>query len=468
MISTTAGRQIVQHACARSLQSGVRAGMTVAHARALRGRVSPTLIDHKPQDDLKGLYRLARWAERWSPVVHPDPPDGLLLDISGCEHLFGGERRMLAKLHKALGYLSLTARIAAASTIGTAWGAARFGPSARLLIDPGHEQAALSPLPVSALRLPWEVAEGLAEIGIHRVGELLALPRSAIPARYGTEVLARIDQALGQAPERVYRLPEHIRFVAVIDLPDGTTHIESVLAASRDALDRLTRLLTDRGQGLRRLNAIYDRIDGGQAVLTIRVSRATRCGRHLWSLLRPRLERIQMGFGIDRITMAAHAIAPIAQRQAAFVETDSAGGSDEATFAQVLDTIANRIGQDRILTPTMMASHRPERAFVLTASGDPLPTPTSSNPPALRPSLMVDPPEPIRITALWPDGPVARLWLRGIEHPVTACIGPERISGEWWKGSEPLRDYFRIQIDGGRWLWVFRTCGDWHLHGEWA
>jgi len=91
--------------------------------------------------------------------------------------------------------------------------------------------------------------------------------------------------------------------------------------------------------------------------------------------------------------------------------------------------------------------------------------------------------------SLTPDGPPKRLrggkwgkewsgkwggewggeWGRG-EHEITASIGPERIAGEWWRKNEPTRDYFAVQDDAGRWLWVYRELetGRWFVHGRWS
>ncbi|MBL8964832.1 MAG: DNA polymerase Y family protein [Phycisphaeraceae bacterium] len=473
VVSTVASRQLVEHACARSLHAGVLQHMTLAHARALLGNVERLYIaPHEPDEDRRQLGVLARWSERWSPVVSVDPPDGLIIDLTGVEHLFGGEEAMAARVEHALRRLGLTASLGIASTVGAAWAVARHGHHRRMHVKPGHEREALVHLPVAALRIQPSAITALDEVGIRTIGEALALPRSSLPARYGSEMVMRLDQATGHLHEPVFRLPEKIDFTACIELPGGTTAWESTHAATHDALRRLTDLLESRGQGLRELTAYYDRIDRGRSVVQVRVSRASRAVQHLWNLIRPRLERVQLGEGVERITLAAGGMAPVKERQFECLgaAANRADRADDAAFSQMLDVIANRIGRDRVVIPVVRESHRPERMVTMA----PITVARQDRPiadlPRHRPSHLIEPPEPVRVMALWPDGPVARVRRQGVDLSVRYCSALERIGGEWWRSPEHARDYCRVQDEHGRWLWVFREArsGEWFIHGEWA
>jgi protein ImuB len=87
-----------------------------------------------------------------------------------------------------------------------------------------------------------------------------------------------------------------------------------------------------------------------------------------------------------------------------------------------------------------------------------------------RPSLLLERPEPAEAIAVTPDGPPWVLRRGGRERTIVRAIGPERIAGEWWRFREPTRDYFKVQDDTGRWLWVYREVqtNRWFIHGEWA
>jgi protein ImuB len=103
---------------------GLKPGERLADARA---RV-PNLVArrHEPDRDGAVLLRLVRWSERWSPFIAPDPPDGLVLDVSGIPHLFGGEAALLADMAAKFRRLGFTVRLSLAGTAAAAWALARF------------------------------------------------------------------------------------------------------------------------------------------------------------------------------------------------------------------------------------------------------------------------------------------------------------------------------------------------------
>jgi len=446
--------------------------MNLAHARALLAGC----IVHVENEDAVGqrtwLLALARWAaRRWSPVVSVDGTDGLLLDTTGCGHLFGGEARLITAIERGVRALGLTPRIGAAGTIGTAWAAARFGSAQHRMVCSGREREALAPLPTPALRIDPDSVDALAEVGIDRIGQLLDVPRHSLPIRYGPDLLRRIDQALGRLPEAVQRTTEKPVFLATRELPGGTTHLESIELVVKVLLDQIAGLLARQESGLRRLDGTFDRLGGEPEHLSIQVTRATRDPRHLWSLLRPKVERLNMGYGLERITLRAVVVAPLPHRQATIAGGDNPTWQDDADFAAMLDALASRLGRTRVLRPELVPSYRPERSCRLVPvdeAATPL-DPAPSFPTDPRPSRLLDPPSPAETIALTPDGPILRLRWRGHEHRLLCSIGPERIAPEWWRAREPVRDYFRVQNDRGRWLWLFREVGapKWFVHGEW-
>lgn len=492
VVTTRAGRDVVVHASSDALRAGVVQGMTLANARALL-RKTPRVAQAEPEKDNAGLVALARLvSRRWTPTVSADAPDGLLCDIAGCEHIFGGEKRLVRSLTRALNKLGLTVRTAAAQTVGTAWALARYSDASHTFVARGHEQEALSPLSVASLRLSESVATHLHEVGVERVAQLLALPRASLPSRYGHEVLLRIDQALGTAFEPVLRTQEEEHFEACFVLDGGTTHLETVELATHAAMRDLCMQLDRCESGLRRLVATYQRLDADAIDIVVQVSKPTRDAKHLWALFRPRLEKLHLGHGVEGVTLRAGLVVRVSHEQNVFHRSALKQADDDAQFAAMLDTIANRIGFERVQKAVLIESHRPERAakFVCVQASVQASVRTklsSTRSDVLlphRPSRLLHECVPLRVTALSPDGPVLRLSIAGSEHEkmrtvsagslstrnVTTCIGPERIGGEWWRAREGTRDYFCVQDEGGTWLWIFRdgASGDWFMHGEWA
>lgn len=469
VVERSRGRELVRHASTVALRAGVKPGMTVAHARALLS-TEPTLLAHDPDGDYGALLRLAHWATRWSPCVQAEPLDGLSIDISGCEHLFGGERVMARSIGRALSRAGLTVRVAVAGTVGAAWALSRFSPCALEFAESGMEQEAVSALPVESLRIDPQSAESLHVVNVMRVSELLSLPRSSLASRYGESVLRRVDQLIGDIVEPIPALIESPTYAASIDLDGGTTRLESVMLAVRSALGSLSDKLEARCVGLLALSVELVRVDAKRLEVLVQVSRVTRDTKHLWSLLAPRLERAHLGFGVERVELRALRVASLPHMQRGIDRSEDSGAVDGA-FASMLDTLTNRLGSDRVLRAELAERHIPERGFNFVRVEVESKSQGEQVVLALqRPSLLHSQPEPIRVISLSPDGPVMRFVHRGSEHGVLLCDGPERIGGEWWRVREPARDYFRVQDEAGRWLWVYREAGtgNWFIHGEWA
>ncbi len=459
--------------CERAARAGVVRGLPVAEAEGLLGP-GARIEQERPERDRSALRGLAGWAQRFSPIATPDEPDGLLLDISGCERVFRGEDRLLEKVLGDLAALGFRARVATAPTFGCAWAAARYGEQRRAIISDGGARAAIASFPIRALRIDDAAVEGLSEVGIERIQDLLSLPRSVLPARFGSELLLRLDQALGEAMEAiepVRPLPPAI-VERVFDGP--TTQVEAIERSVRELIDLLVDELTQLESGAREVTVRLERADLEPVAIRVVLSRPNRDPAHLWSLIRPRLERVNLGFGVEEIAVGAPRIARLPHRQAErWREGDATpDGAAERGAGELLDALANRLGQEGVRRLRMVESHVPERAFRL----DPVMEEEPRNAAAVvtgdRPSVLLDRPAPAEVIALTPDGSVHALRWRGGESRAVVSIGPERISPEWWRTQRAAheRDYFKVQTEDGRWLWLYREAETrrWFVHGVWA
>ena len=495
LYTTIAGRQIVVRRCEQAAVCGVRQGMTLSHAKALLPNDQVLIKSHQPQRELVALQALARWALRFSPIVAVDPPNGLLIDITGCERLFHGEQRLLEIITTTITRLGLGNRLASASTFACAWAIARFGSSDRILVPSGDERKALEPLPIGALRIDEATIEALREVGIDRIGHLLKLPRLSLGARFGATLLERLDQAMGNIAQTIDPIrpiePPMVERIFV----GPTTQLEAIELTVRELLEELSEHLQQRECGVRQLELRFDRIDVQPIRETITLSHPSRNGKHLWSLLGPKVESMNLGYGVERVVLKA-----LRWGQLPHVQMKQWGdGSDQDAeklgriVGEMVDTLANRLGRDRIMRIEPIETHLPERAFRYCAVMDERRhapgTGTKACPrnrheeviDADRPAVLLQRPEPITVMALTPDGPPAWLRWRGLEQRITASAGPERIAQEWWylapgectggKGNERgSRDYFKVQDERGCWLWIYHVIetGQWFIHGLWA
>ncbi|HUF87715.1 MAG TPA: DNA polymerase Y family protein [Thermohalobaculum sp.] len=433
---------------------------------------------------LAGFRRaLVRWAGRFSPLVATEG-DALILDATGCAHLFGGEAAMLEALLAGLADLGLTGRAAMADTRGAAWALAHFGPAPLVIAPQGRSRAAIGPLGVAALRLDREAAEGLAALGLVAVEDAARIPRGALARRFGLATLRRLDQALGAEPEPVAPEPPAPAFAARLTLPEPVGQVEDVMAGLERLLARLCRTLETRQAGARRLRLTVRRVDGADAGAAITLARPLRDPARLAALLAPKVAQIDAGHGIDALRLEATEVEPLCPAQVRRGgEGNGAGGSEgDDGLADLLSRLGNRIGFESLIRLIPAESHIPERAFSQAAAlwSAPEPFPAVGPP---RP-LTLFPPEPVtpapvtlgagpaRPAAL----PPARFRWRRRRLTLVRAQGPERLAPEWWWHDPAwisgLRDYWCVETQEGPRLWLFRTPEAprplWFAHGAFA
>lgn len=464
-------RQVVAACCAIGARRGVRVGMTVSQARVLlSGPVHLAAFD--PALVHKALRWLAAKAIAFTPSVALDAPDGLWLDLTGCTHLFGGRRRTTAAVVRRFRALGFEARAATAPCFGAAWALARFGPGPGDALVTDDPRAALGPLPIAALRLPAAAEQALHEVGVTTVEQVLRIPRAELARRHGPEVTRRLDQALGREPE-VFT-PIRVRPVLTLgqSFAGPTDRTEAIDLCVRGLLGSLQSGLERRESGCRAVVLTLLRADLPPASMPVRATRHTRDAKHWYTLLRPHLERAHLGFGVEGVTLTARDVRALAHAQSSrWIDTPPT--DDAAELDRLADTLAARLGSDRVVRLRPRASFIPERSWSAHAATDPAPPgPADAPAPVDRPSRLLARPVPLDVVYLFPEGPIGRVTRAGggASREVIRCRGPERISGEWWRREFGARDYYQLQTEDGAWLWVFRAGGSgrWFLHGEWV
>jgi len=452
---------------------GLSPGQTLTAARAVCPALVP--VDADPVADEAALGRLAAWCERYTPMAAPDPPEGLWLDITGCP---GGEDELARDLADRLVGNDIACRVAVAGTTGAAWALAHASPSpvAAKILPSGNEQTALADLPITSLRLDSNTVVGLRRLGLRTVQQLLRIPRAQLTPRFGALPVLRLDQALGTIEEAIDwpRPPiewhERIAFAEPIGTP------EDLAGALGQLAERLCRRLAEQGQGGRHFVAWFFRVDDEVPQIAVSTAMPVRDAGYLTRLLREKLEGVDPGFGIEVIALEAATVAPLPAAQAQILVAQDAS----AGLAEVVDTLANRLGTGRVSRVVPFASHVPERAV---RRVPPLPVRQPSwidDPSAPRPIRLLRRPEEIEVIAPVPDDPPIRFSWRGVAHRVRAAAGPERIAAEWWRGrrsgkrpeTDLIRDYYRVEDADGARFWIFRAglhAEDrmplWYLHG---
>lgn len=480
LTTKAAGREVVARCCETSSRSSVRQGMDLAHARSLIPAKHHVHVEpHRPDRDERALYALACRLLKFSPLVAPDPPDGILIDITGTELVHRSEIRIIRSLARGLRKLGLRPRIACSSTFACARGVARFSPPPVSIVPPGEEKPTLALLPVAALRVEPELASAFREIGIERIEHLLALPRSSIAARFGIEILTRIDKALGVVSERLDPVCPPPPLLASMLFDGPTDQWDSIHAAASLVLEDLCKQLNTREAGVRRLEIELRRPESAPECTAITLSRPSRKFKHIWSLVRSKLERVDLSAGIEGIILSAKRTARLRPQQ---IHSPALGGETEhiahAAWGELVDTLVDRLGPNSVTCIEPIESHLPEHAWRERSILEDPSRSCAALANADRPTRLFAKPEPAEAMALVPDGPVLTLRWRQKQWTILATTNPERIGAEWWRWSAvqtrttppPDRDYFALQLETGLWIWACRQneTGRWFVHGEWS
>ncbi|MDP4002844.1 DUF6504 family protein [Methylobacterium sp. NEAU K] len=481
---------------------GLRPGEPLGRVRARIGvplRVHPA----DPAADREALLRLCRWAGGYAPIVAPFGPaeaaDGLYVDVAGASHLRGGEMRLVDDLAGRLARARIPARIALADIPGGAFALARYGATDRVVVPPGGAAEAVRGLPVEALRLDPGTVSGLRRLGLRRIGELDALARGPLARRFGEALLLRLDQAVGRRPEPLAPLTDAADYSAARGFLDPIDGQADLVATARALMAELAPRLERDGIGACGLRLVLHRVDGVVRALDIGLSRPERCPGRVAALVSLRLDRLgaalDAGFGFETVALAVTVTGAMPARQ---TDLGAAPAGDGIGF--LADALAQRLGRP-LLCLGARASHIPERA------ARPFPW-AAATPDSVRPWPDHLPPRPLvlfprgeaalDVLSIVPEGPPRRFRWRAQVHRVAHAEGPERIAAEWWRepgarsaeaaagpaqghasrqgaGSGQARDYYRVECEAGRRLWLYRDGphapgrpAAWFVHGLFA
>nr|WP_272877320.1 DNA polymerase Y family protein [Neoroseomonas eburnea] len=471
-------RRLVLAVSAEAEAAGLREGQALADAQAILPEV--LLVPEDPAGDTAALERLALWALRFTPLVGLEGEDALVLDITGAEHLFGGEAALREEVLSRLARMGLSVVGAVAGTTGAAVALVRAGWGG--LVPPGQEEAAVAPLSLAALKLEPALVGALQGLGLRDVGSVAAQPRPGLVRRFGSGLARMLDEALGRASRPITPIRPPPEMAVGRDFADPVVTREGIEAALGGLLEDLCRALRKTGRGARRMLLRAHRVDGDVQEVAIGTGLASRDPGHLARLFHGKLERLAPDCGFDRLTLEAPTTDPLTGVQDGLGIAGRSARREE--LAQLLDRLSQRLAVWR-LAP--QASHWPERAVRRIGAFEEVETPEgwAARP---RPVRLLRRPPYISAMALLPDAPPSLLRIGREALRVIRAEGPERFEPEWWRDGVParpgsagcparparkLRDYYRVELASGARLWICRIglaepgeTARWALHGH--
>ena len=448
-----AQRPTVAFANALARAAGVREGTAVAAARALCDTLA--CVARNPTSEREALERLAGWALQFTPAVSVEPT-GIALEVESSTRLFGGFASLLSLVRSGVRTLGFEASVGVAPTPLAARVLARA--HARSLpargcmsIDALPER--LGELPLFLLEWSGETLQRLADLGIVRVKDALALPRAGFSRRFGPEALLRLDQLTGHVPDPRKPHEPPTCFRARLELSAEAEGVEAILFPLKRLLAEMEGTLRGQGAGVQEVALVLEQ---GRRHERVNLAFATpeREANFILAIAREQLGWLQIKAPVTALRLVAEQLYPFMPRNESWLP----GREEQAVGrARLVEKLSARLGGGRVFGIALADDHRPERGWQHASSG--VPSVRFDGGP--RPAWLLNRPQKL----------IAREGVPWLQGELALLAGPERIETGWWDGEAVQRDYYVAANPAGERLWVYRErreASAWFLHGVFA
>ncbi|WP_197453979.1 Y-family DNA polymerase [Caulifigura coniformis] len=465
---------------------GLRPGMSRAEAEILaghpllKGQGSILLLPMEPEVDRQCLHELAlRCRERFSPMTameEGERPECLFLDLDGCEHLFGGEPLLVRALVRLFRAKEWRLRCAVADTVGAAWALAHYASRSIVTVPSGATESSLTRLPLAALRLPGDALHTLGGLGIEDVGQLLRFARAELASRFEPIVVQRIRQALGIDPELLIPVREPEPIVARWASEEATCDQAALEIICGQLLTDVLDVCRYRGIGLLQCLCRFEAAGQRRETYTVELVRPAEDARHVLNLLVLQWEQRPFPGSVHSVWMEATRTMAPTDRPGTLFDNGLQSASCQ-DVERLIERLSSRLGRDAVLRASLSPDAQPEFSVAVSPWIDAVSTkaarPNRFSTPKITPSLPWERPATLLAPAgliVWsvvPDGPPQRVRWKDQLRSVTRWWGPEWIETGWWERLQCHREYYRVELETGEWLWIFRdpSKGDWFLNG---
>jgi protein ImuB len=445
--------------------AGIRERQLVSAALAL----APELVlrDRDEAAETRALAQLATFVLTFTPMACLAPPDGVVAEIASSLRLFGGLPRLVARLVHGTQALGYGAQLGIAPTPAAALLLARAGHGPPVL-DRAQLPAVLAPIPLALVDLPEATRSTLREAGVTTFGDVAALPRDGLARRFGADIVAFVDRALGRAADARASFVPPPHFASRLELPAPVHDVEALGFGVQRLVHEFAVWLNARGLGAVRLtlSLAHERHVRRRGIPATDVPFAlgtpARMPAHLTGVLRERLSRLELPAPVEAVTLTSDETAPLAGRNLGLLPGDDA----DAVEVPLVDRLRARLGDDALVRLVSEADHRPELAMRDAAAAAPLLPARSARRGARAVAPLPDAPRPVWL--LPEPQPLAHIMET---QPWALTDGPERIESGWWDGGDVRRDYFVATTPDGATAWIYRDHrygiddGEWFLHG---
>jgi protein ImuB len=453
-------------------EAGLHEEMTAAEARSLVAGIVLEPLDEAGEEEdrcalLRAFESLCDRVRRWD-------DETLVLEVSATSALHGGEQRLMERVRALAEELGHACRLAL-SDHPIASAALATWLRIDTLVPVGRGAAALERLPITALWPSETLLQALQTLGVHTVGAWARLDAASVSGRFGEEghELHRVALGLPATPwtalpstapiERLHLVPE-----------EEVEQVAALILLVRRGLEQLQQTLRARDEGLACLELRLELDRGTPELIRLRIGRPTSCPDTLIRLLSRRFEALALQSPVTRVVLHAREVVSARSWQEDLLERREAVEALPDLLARLEDVL----GEQAVVQAVLVSDWRPERAWT-TCPAHGLPPPPLKIPkidpvevqegrqwatPRARPTLLRQPPQPIRVRTDPQGRPVELREERGWWR-FPRVEGPERLEGGWWEAEGGYgRSYWVVGLVGGT-GWIFEERSQWFLHG---
>ena len=458
VLSEQSGTTAVLSCNAKAARLGVSPGMTLNTALAL----SPTLdIRQRRQSAERDLLQArANWALAYTPVVSIEFSGAVLLEVGGSLRLFGGLSHLRRRLREDLQACGHRVIIASAPVAKAALWLTRAGKETDCRTE-NELPGLLADLPLGCLDWPVAVQRQLLQMGIRTLGGCVRLPRDGFARRAGPGYLRELDQGFGRSPDLLPYYQPHEDFHEALEIMPESLVAEEIAGVLHELCSRLSVFLRQRQANVQKLHVQMEHCGRDSTPLEVVLREPCSSAHYFLELLHLQLNQQILPAPVIGLSLHAAVMPATTSKAGALLASTKVNGHDASsvTANRLVERLRARLGAQQVHGLSLVAEHRPERAWSVTEPagpgyGQPLPGQMVSR---VRPLWLFT--SPRRLETLH-GKPVYRGALAFISDA-------ERIESGWWDGNDIRRDYYSVTGNGGNRLWIYRDCRDlcWYLHG---
>ncbi len=411
---------------------------------------------------------LAALARQFSPLVEQTSAGTVVCSIAGLDRLIGTPHQIAAEIGRRGAAMGLQANLAIAADPDTAVLAAVNLPGVTV-IPPGREAEVLGDLPVAALPATAGFLETLDRWGVATLADLAALPAIGLVGRLGEEGERMRRLALGQSNRPLQATPAPRDYTAGLNLDQPLALLEPLLFAISSLIHDLFRQLRRQALATNRMTlrlALEDRTAGTR---TLEFPLPMHEAGVLLKQVQLDLEAHPPGAAVVSLEVRLDPVKP--RRLQGGLFCPAAPEPDKLRI--VLARIAALVGADRVGSPAILDTHRPDayavrphalEVGVAESAAKGAPAQRDDRPLRLVSRLF----RPALVAAVkLRQGRPAWLAARGVKGAVVAAAGPWRTSGDWWAPTAWARDEWDVGLDDGALYRIYQETASarWFVDG---